>query len=199
MKSLEQNSKITVLLFICLFLSGCTDENFPTIQQVLININTVIPDFWHLITGFSFVAGIAFIMRGILALKTYGEGRTMMSQQTSLKGPILLVVIGSALLFLPTTKAIMLQTAFGYSQQMPIGYNAQGSIFSPAATNALLRLVQLIGLVSFIRGWFYLAHLSNPSGGQSPFGKAMTHIVGGIMAINNQGTINLFQATIGIT
>jgi intracellular multiplication protein IcmC len=190
--------KIVGLLFLCASLSGCLGgAQFPDFQQMLVNLSTSFPPLWRMITALSYVFGMAFIMRGVYALKVYGEGRSMMSSQASMKVPLIYLIAGSALMFLPTMKSVLLASTFGVTEQTPLSYYSSNPIWNEQAVQVLLQIVQLVGLISFVRGWFFLAHGAQ-QGGQSTFGKAMTHIIGGIFAINIEGTREMFMATFGV-
>jgi hypothetical protein len=79
----------------------------------------------------------------------------------------------------------------------PMSYQVAKGIWSPLASQAVLRFIQLIGTISFIRGWVHLTHVSNPNG-RSTMGKAVTHIVAGLLAVNIEGTREMLQASFGI-
>lgn len=139
-------------------------------------------------------------MRAVYALKIYGDMRTQASQNPSIKTPLIFFVVGAALIFLPSTKSVVLTSIFAYSQPQPLSYINSNPLFSTQILAVLLQIVQLVGLISFIRGWFILAHATSQSGGQQhTFGKVMTHIIGGILAINVEGTRQLLQATFGLS
>ena len=60
---------------------------------------------------------------------------------------------------------------------------------------ALLGLVQVMGVIAFIRGWVLLGHAGEQNAQQGMFGKGLTHIIGGILAINIVGTKDLIWNT----
>lgn len=190
--------KLARLLGVTLLLAGCTSgTSFPSIEEVLTNIGNNITPVLQFVTGAAYLFGFAFIFRGIFMLKTYGESRTMMSGQTNLKGALICLLVGAALIFYPTIKESFILSTFNTTSLSPLQYESNISM-DQTAYFALLRFVQLIGTISFIRGWVMLTHLSNP-GQQNSFGKAMTHLIGGILAINIQGTIDVMKGTIGVT
>ena len=57
-------------------------------------------------------------------------------------------------------------------------------LFWSELLNACIMIIQLIGTIAFIRGLVILTHLGERGGQQGAFGKAMSHIVGGILAID---------------
>ena len=63
---------------------------------------------------------------------------------------------------------------------------------------AIVAFVAIIGWVSFIRGLFILRGVSEGSG-QASMMAAVTHIIGGAIAVNLGGFIMAVQNTLGIT
>jgi intracellular multiplication protein IcmC len=57
-------------------------------------------------------------------------------------------------------------------------------------------IIQVIGLIAFVRGWVLVAR--SASQGQPPggTGKGLIHVFGGILAINIVGTINMINNTL---
>ncbi len=189
---------IGFLVACCLLLGGCTSEHFPRIENMLINVSNEFPSIYRLVTATSYIMGIAFIFRGIYQLKVYGDLRTMMSVQTNFKATMMVFFAGTALLYAPTAfKSMLLSTFATTSITDPMSYQSAKGIWSPLASQAVLRFIQLIGTISFIRGWVHLTHVSNPNG-RSTMGKAVTHIVAGLLAVNIEGTREMLQASFGI-
>lgn len=186
---------ILVLMFCCL-LSGCQNASMPDVTNMLRTFNLSISGLWSLATSASYLLGIAFILRGVYQLKVYGDLRTMMSTQTNLKSTLVLFFVGAALIFSTNTLQTMMLTTFGYASPLEIR-GVENKYFSAESMQVILHFVQFIGLVSFIRGWIYLTQSQN-SGGHHTFGKALTHIFGGVLAINIQGTSNVLKATFGL-
>lgn len=162
--------------------SGSTNSTYDAITM-LVNLSNSFPALWLMITALSWVIGLVLVMRGVLYLKVYGELRTMTSTQSSLKIPVVFISVGCVFLFLPTAFQTMAMTAFGTSS--PIGWSSVNSSINPTVLRAVGGFVQLLGLVSFIRGWMMLvANAQSPGGGHGSFGKAMTHIAGGFFLLN---------------
>lgn len=197
MKPSSYYTKVLILFVVSLCLAGCGTQSTQNIEQSLINLQGSIPAFQALVTAFAYVGGLAFVFKGIFKLKKYGEMRTMMSGHADLKGALIVLFIGTVLIYYPSLEQSMLLTLFNDTAISPLEYSNRISL-SYQAYQALLMCVQLVGSISFIRGWFMLSHLAEQSQ-QNTLGKALTHIIGGIMAINIQGTINVIQGTLGIT
>ena len=168
------------------------------ISEIMRNLNQSLPPIQNLIFGFSYMSGIMFLFRGVFRLKVYGDTRTMMSSQASIKEPLILLLVGAIFFYIPSGIGVLLNTTFGSDN--PLSYSdwaAAGTINSQTAIS-ILNLVRVIGLMTFIKGWFVL---SKSGGGQqgNGMGKALTHIIGGLLAINIVGTMNVVTSTLGLS
>jgi intracellular multiplication protein IcmC len=188
------------LVFITLFgLTGCT-AGVKDSANMLINLSNSYSGIWHFITGGAVLMGMAFAVRGIYYLKIYGDARTMMSSNSNLKIPVTYLLIAAVLLFLPSTFDVVMTTAFGSPDVTPLSYNSKSvGNLSVQATNAILGFIQIMGLISFVRGWVIIAKAAQGSSQGVTTGKGITHIIGGILAINIIGTKNALWATLGLS
>ncbi len=171
--------------------------------DILNNIaNSLIP-VENLISGGGYLLGCAFVFKAIYTLKVYGESRTNMSNSGSIKEPIFYLMIGAILIYFPTALKIFMQTMFGYEnilQYAPINSSnaTLDTLFGSgsAVGRPLTIIIQVIGMGAFIRGWVLLAR--SASQGQQPggTGKGLMHILGGILAMNIIGTLQIINNTI---
>lgn len=171
--------------------------------DILNNLANSLAPVERLLTGAAYLMGILFFMKGIYTLKNYGESRTAMSQGGNLKEPIVYMFVGAALLYFPTTFKIFMVTSFGYENvlqyaQINSTNKAINTLFGAgsAVGRPLSLLIQVIGLVAFIRGWVLVARAS--SQGQQPggTGKGIVHVFGGILAMNIVGTLEIINNTL---
>ena len=167
------------------------------IGQMLVNFSNTYGYIIKMLTGGAYILGMLFIILGVIQLKTYGEARTTMSHQSSLKLPITYFLVGGIFVFLPTALDVMMLSTFG-ATTTPLEYaEISSSIVPDNIINAVLRIVQIVGLIAFLRGWIILVSAAK-QGAQPMLGKALTHIIGGILAINVVGTKAVLSATFGI-
>lgn len=164
------------------------------------NLAVSVDDIYRLITASAYVVGFALAFKALYSLKVYGELRTMMASNTSLKEPLVLLGVSSMFLYMPTGLAIIMNTTFGTNNIL--AYNELPTGINLTATNggyALLKILQLIGVIAFIRGFMMIARSS--SQGQQPggMGKGAIHVLGGVMMMNIVGTIAIISNTLGIT
>ncbi|HAU1977471.1 TPA: type IV secretion protein IcmC [Legionella pneumophila] len=172
--------------------------------NILANIANQLEPVQRLITGGAYLIGCAFIFKAIYGLKVYGEARTMMSSNTSIKEPVMYLMVGALLIYFPSLVSSVLQTTFGYSN--PLAYS--GGVSSGSDTisalfgsgslvgRPLVMIIRVIGLIAFVRGWVLIAR--SASQGQPPggTGKGLIHVFGGILAINIVGTVDMINNTL---
>ncbi|MBL7479614.1 type IV secretion protein IcmC [Legionella bononiensis] len=171
--------------------------------DILTNLANSLAPVERLITGGAYLIGSAFIFKAIYSLKVYGEARTMMSNSASVKEPIMYLMVGAILIYFPTAFKVFMQSTFGYQnvlQYAPVNSSNQAldTLFGNGSVvgRPLAMLIQVIGLIAFVRGWVLVAR--SASQGQPPggTGKGLMHVFGGILAINIVGTINMINNTL---
>ncbi len=162
-------------------------------QSMLARIVGQVPNLMRMITAIAYVLGIYFMVFSLMKFKEFGEQRTMMSSQHHMKEPLIYMAVGVFLVFLPSAVQSGLSTF--WAEPSPYAYLDNTDPYSQVWNNALI-VVQLFGTIAFIRGLVMLSHLGKGHGGQASVGKAMTHIVGGIMCINIYQFIQMVFATL---
>jgi len=171
--------------------------------DILTNIAKSLEPIERLLTGGAYLIGLAFAFKAIYSLKVYGEARTMMSTNASLKEPLTYLLVAGIFIYFPTALGVLLQTTFGSSnvlQYAPVNSPNQtlNTIMGPGSVvgRPLTMLIQVIGLIAFIRGWVLIAR--SASQGQPPggTGKGFIHVFGGILAINIVGTLEIINNTL---
>lgn len=160
---------------------------------ILENLSSAYPAITALITAFCYLVGFAFIMRGVFYLKMYGELRTMMSSQTSVRIPLTLIFVGSMLIFIPGTYDTISLSFFGSTSVLR--YDQVTTSMNPLLLKGIVGAIQIIGIISFVKGWMILVANAQQPGGQATIGKAITHIVGGLCAYNILGFSNVLWNT----
>ncbi|MFA5959473.1 MAG: type IV secretion protein IcmC [Tatlockia sp.] len=171
--------------------------------DILNNIASNLLSVQRLVTGSAYIIGILFAIKAIYTLKSYGESRSMMSNQKDLKEPLIYFAIAGILIYFPTGLAMMLQTTFGASsilEYAPVTSTNPGISFLFGADSTVGRpltiIIQTIGVIAFIRGWVLIARAA--SSGQPPggTGKGLMHVFGGIFAMNIIATLEIINNTL---
>jgi intracellular multiplication protein IcmC len=143
----------------------------------------------------SILLGLGTFIGGLFQLKRYGETRTMMSSQMSIAGPMMMMLSGAALLYLPTFIATVLVGFWGPGAEidLPVESNMEGwsQYISP-----VLMLVRLVGIYAFTRGFVILSRTGN-HGQQGQIGKSLIHILAGILCVHIMGTVKLIESLFG--
>lgn len=175
--------------------AGDVSVTTPSADDMVARIVSQLPTLTRMVTAIAYVMGMGFIMASIMKFKQYGEARTMMSMQHHLTQPIVYLVVGTFLLYLPSAINTTLSTF--WADPNPYGYLEASSEWQASINNCIL-VVQFFGLIAFIRGLVILSHLGGHHGGQGGIGKGITHIIGGIFCINIYQFVNLVLATLGV-
>lgn len=200
-------SSICLSLFLaCLFCWGpafaaaapaaTTDANTTlSAADMLVNFAKNIPNLMRMVTAVAYVMGLWFVIAGVIKLKHAGEMRTQMSHEHSLKGPMIYLSVGAALMYLPNAVQVGMSTF--WTQPNPYGYLQEQDQWSEFFNTCYL-VVQLFGVIAFIRGLVILSHVGGQGGQHNSFGKGLTHIIGGILCINIYQFVQVIMITLGI-
>lgn len=190
-KTINVISRLLIIFSLLLLLTSC-EKMVDNASQVLIKLHQLYEGFADLVISIAYVSGILFVTKGIFAFKQYGEQRTMMSSQTTIRVPLTYFTVGIAMLYFPRMISIFSNSIFSQPVIQLIGY--QGSVDSGVdVKQAIYALVQIVGLVSVLRALF-IASNPHPGGGQGGFGKAVVHFVSGLIALNIEYVMTLLES-----
>lgn len=150
---------------------------------------------------FGYLAGLIFVVIGI--------SRLMKSEQDGPRGPagfgtLMTFIIAGALFSLNSMIAFINASLFGDDSLKTNGVLAYtdglagASDHIHAVISAIIAFSILIGWISLLRGFFIVRGVSEGNS-QASMMAAVTHIIGGVLAINLGGVINAVQKTLGIT
>jgi intracellular multiplication protein IcmC len=170
--------------------------DIPSFTTFLNAIKADVPAVTSLVTALMFLTGMILLFRAVYALKLYGELRTMTSSSAELKGPLVLFLVGTILLFYPSLFSVSLSSVFGTNNILSYAPNPSDTANEKAMFHAVGIILQLVGLIAFFRGWLQIQSLSGHAQ-QGTFGKGLTHIIGGILLINIFATWNIIKSALG--
>jgi intracellular multiplication protein IcmC len=189
-KSCKWWPRVALIVCYLLFLPGCA-KLIDGSEQALVKMQTLYVAFADLVISVAYVSGVFFVVKGIFSFKQYGEQRTMMSSQTTVRVPLTYFTVGVLMLYLPKLISIMSNAAFAQPVINIIGF--QGDVDNANnIKNAVYALVQIVGLISVVRSLF-IASNPHPGGGQGGFGKAVVHFVAGLIALNITYVMKLLE------
>lgn len=140
-----------------------------------------------------------YIIGGYLILNSIFKFTKINQQGGSLKGAITMFVCGIALFAITGSVDIALSTiALGTTEGPGSVLKAAGTDGMPAemvaAITGVLTFIKLIGYIAFVRGWLLLNAAGN--GKDGAFFRGLTHIFGGVAAININITAKILANTI---
>jgi hypothetical protein len=145
----------------------------------------------NFVQAFSMVIGIFLVMGSVLKFSQLGT-----DPRLSPKVPIIMFFSGIALFSLMSVVDLV-------SGTLAMG-NGPGDILmtntasfqqqTVAAIQGVLTFVRLVGYIAFIRGWLILNRMGQGDN-NATIGKAITHICGGVAAINSELTATILRNT----
>ena len=171
--------------------------------DVLSNIANSLAPVEKLVSGAAYLMGLGFAFKALLSLKQNAERTMSSASNASVKEPAVFMLVACVLIYLPTGFQVIMNTTFGYSNVLayaPISSNNStlNVLFGQdsAVGESLSLIIQTIGLIAFVRGWVLIAR--SASQGQPPggTGKGLTHVFGGILAMNIVGPLQIINNTL---
>jgi intracellular multiplication protein IcmD len=88
--------------------AGCANATTDTIGNIATNVVGSFQQLTQLITAIAYIAGIGFIVAAIFKFKAHKDNPT----QVPIGTPIVMLLVGAGLLFLPTVLGVAGQTVF---------------------------------------------------------------------------------------
>jgi hypothetical protein len=152
------------------------------------------------LSALAIVMGVFMVVRGLMKASKHG-----MDPRTHSVAHILAnLIIGAILLVVGQSLDMMMSTVFGgpgvtpssvvggwaFVQQLNAGQQFVDTI------RYSLMFMQVVGFIAFIRGWLILKHHAEGSG-QATMGQGLTHIVGGVMAVNIFNFLEVVDSSFG--
>src|SRR3990167_1208310 len=143
--------------------------------------------------------GVALMLGSLLKFKRYGESRTFMSQQSSIGRPVGMLISAVCLLCFPLVINTLRLSIFG--DVSPLAYPAMSSPESNQMIKPVIALIRIVGIIGIMRGIILMSRAGGEQAQPGSIGKAMLHIIGGLMCVQILYVWNimgfLFSFTIG--
>lgn len=189
--------RIILVAFIALQANPANAAVEVNVATMVENFNDALPSIMRLVTAIAYVMGMFFIIKGVMMLKDVGESRSALhGDRGLLKGGLIMLFVGAALLYLPSSVQTGMSTF--WANPTPLAYVAQQNDPWSELIKACFMIIQLIGTIAFIRGLIMLSYLGQQGGHQGVFGKAMAHIIGGILLIDMYDFVMAVINTLGL-
>ena len=160
------------------------------LTTILGNLSQSLFPVQHLISGFAYVAGILFFSIALFKLHKIGDARAQSASHEKMIVPIIYMLIGAALIYLPSTIEIMANTAFGPGNILAYGTYNRYDIYSTMGL-----LIQTAGLIWFVRGTILITQATHP-GAKKEGSKGLVFILAGILAMNFNNTVSIINSII---
>ncbi len=156
---------------------------------ILGNISHSLYPVQRLITGGAYVLGILFFFTAINKMMKIADKRAQSSSSEKMFAPMMYLVFGSLLIYLPSALDIMANTAFGVGNVLTyVNYNP-ANIYS-----SMELLIRTAGILWFVRGCVLLAHAGEP--GKQHGSKGLVFVMAGVLSMNFDNTISMFNGMI---
>lgn len=204
-----------ILLGLLLLLVHQQAYAVPDIGTIMSNLKHVIGPLTLMLLAISYTAGVYLIFSGLMMMKKMGNFATQQSQPGELSGPMVKILVGAALIYLPSSTDTITSSLFGSGgaslfSNGGVSYSSLGSGSSllgymggdsfnqqwVSIANTLVMYIQFLGLLSFVKGWFIISGTAGHSSQPGVVGKGITHIIGGVVAMNFVAAANVIYSTI---
>ena len=154
------------------------DPTKANVATMLENFGATVPSLMRLVTAIAYVMGFFFVIKGVIAFRHIGEGKSMMREH-SLKEPLIYFFVGAMLIYLPSTVQVGIGTF--WETTSPLAYvKTDEDPFSEFISSCFM-IVQLVGVISLIRGLVILTHMGQSHGQPGQMGRALAHIIAGVL------------------
>ena len=88
-----------------------------SLTDIATNVTTIFPAFVNLVVAICYAAGIGFAAAGVMKFKQHKDNPT----QVPLSGPVVMIFIAAALIYLPTLLTATGTSVFGTSEKSAVG------------------------------------------------------------------------------
>lgn len=162
------------------------------LTSIIANLGQNVNPLEKLVSGFSYLLGFMFVWLGLKKLRDIADARAQSGGGKSTFVPTAYIIGGSALFFLPTMYDVAMNTLWGSGS--PIAYAPWVEQYiknSGTTPQAMTRILQLAGLIWFIRGIVLLVQSTHPG---NQFGKkGLAFAVAGVLALNIEHTVMMMS------
>ncbi|HDO8154780.1 TPA: type IV secretion system protein DotV [Legionella pneumophila] len=156
---------------------------------ILGNISQSLYPVQKLITGGAYILGVLFFLTAIGKLKKIGDHRAQSSSQEKMFTPMMYLLVGVLLIYLPSGMDLMANTAFGVGNVLTYSNYNPANIYSSMGF-----LIRTAGVLWFIRGCVLVAHSSQPGTQQGL--KGLVFLIAGVFAMNFDNTIAMINSAL---
>lgn len=183
-------------------MSSAISPSSFSLDTALTNLSNAFNNIENLVVAVTYIIGLSLIVRGVMMYRIFANQTFGSAQRGEIAGPMVHLVVGALLLYLPSTLTTSLTTVFATSNigqaSDIIAYSALSSAEQwQKLTNVVTEYMTLIGLIAFVRGWVILSKMAHSGSQPGTIGKGMVHVIGGILLVNIVDTVNILACTFG--
>lgn len=155
-----------------------------------------------LVAAAAYIIGIYLVARGVMMYKIFGSQTMASAQKGEFAGPLVFIIVGAVLIYLPSTQETTLMSIFGSEKA---GSNSDLVAWMlPSAeqkfadlADVLISYMKLIGFIAFVRGFVILSKMGHSGSQPGSIGKGITHVIGGALLMNIPDFMKLLANTFG--
>lgn len=174
----------------------------PSLDVALENLTTAVGSIKALVGAVSFIIGISLVWRGIAMYRSFANQTFGSAQRGEFAGPLVFIVVGAILIYLPSASDVALFTIFSTTET---GSESEMlAYFVPGAEErwknialVLVKYMKLIGFIAFVRGWIILSKMGHAGSQPGSVAKGLTHLIGGVLLMNIPDTMRILATTFG--
>ena len=154
-----------------------------------------------MLTATCYLVGFSLTVSAIYKLKKFGERTAFMHNSKGLLAPSAAFGIGIYLMYVPTFLETWNETLFGYpNPEATLSWQSSNAGIDWAdALAPMIGTIQVIGLIAFLRGWLLITKSTGEQPQPGAVSKGFIHVIGGVLAINITGTMDMLAATFGLS
>ncbi|MGC1181927.1 DUF308 domain-containing protein [Legionella sp.] len=156
---------------------------------ILGNISQSLYPLQRLISGGAYLLGILFFITAITKLLKIADRRTQSPSQEKMFTPMMYLLFGALLVYLPSALNVVANTAFGVGNVLTYASYNPTNIYSSMGL-----LIRTAGLLWFVRGCVLVTHASEPGKQQGP--KGLIFILAGILSMNFDNTVSMLNSIV---
>ena len=183
-----------------LFISGYVQAGSTTFSSLFLNLNSSLNQVWSALIATCYLVGFSLTLGAIYKLKKFGERTAFMHNSKGLLAPSAAFIIGIGLMYAPTFLEVWNMTLFGTTNiESALSWQSSNSGIDWAdALAPMIGTIQVIGLIAFLRGWLLITKSTGEQPQPGAVSKGFIHVIGGVMAINITGTMDMLVNTFGL-
>jgi hypothetical protein len=157
------------------------------IVAIIGNVSQSLYPLQRFITGGAYLLGITFFIIAIFKLKKVVDHPVGRPSQEKMFAPMMYILFGAMLLYLPTAMDVMSNTVFGTGNILAYTKLNPYDIYSSMGL-----LIRTAGILWFVRGCVLVAQASSPGAKEGP--KGLLLLFAGVLAINFDNTVSIINS-----